>query len=128
MASGTNCCMCDFSFVLDAAYSELVLSPQKNRVFNMLIDEMLVEIGLPKAIVYLKCSPNVLLCRIESRNRPFEQQITNNQVVLMTETLERKLDEVGKYIKVIRLDGNSVVLSGHECNLGIINDVIKSTI
>jgi len=128
MASYTNCCMCDFSFVLDAVYSELVLPPKRNKVFNMLIDEMLAEIGLPKAIVYLKCPPNVLLYRIKSRNRPFELQITDNQVVLVTETLERKLDEVAKYIKAIKLDGNSIVLSGHECNLGIISDVIKSAL
>ena len=118
--------ICDFSLVLDRTYSGLLLPPERDKLFNRLVDEMVNEICLPRAIVYLRCPLGILLDRIRARNRPFEQQISSKQLIPLIETLERKLDDVSKEVKIIALDSPDIVISGHECNLDKLSNLIES--
>lgn len=65
----------DHSFELDLAYARLGLVGSRRRIFESIYDEVRAELGLPTALIWLRCSPEQELTRIHARNRDVEKTI-----------------------------------------------------
>jgi deoxyguanosine kinase len=68
--------VCDFSFSLDYAYSVVSLDERKREAFNAVYNEVIADLGPPRLIVQLACSPETQMRRIRARGRSVEDRLT----------------------------------------------------
>ncbi len=67
--------VCDFSLLLDVAYSRVTLDDRARACFDSVLEEARRRVGPPEFLIYLRCDPNVQLARIRSRCRVEEKPI-----------------------------------------------------
>lgn len=70
-----NGTVCDFSFLLDSIYACILLSEKEQTVYNKLLSYITSIIGKPDYIIKLVCPDDVIVKRINDRNRHFEKSI-----------------------------------------------------
>ena len=64
----------DHSFELDMAYAEIGLDGSRKEIFASIYREIRAEIGLPCALVFITCSADEGLRRVQDRGRSFRGQ------------------------------------------------------
>ncbi len=105
--------VCDFSLFLDLAYADVTLSESERKAFISVHNEIVSKIGYPKALIYLRCDPVVLLNRIKNRQRVYEQGITVNYLSQVIKAIEKKIFDM-ENIKIIVIDTDRINFIEHD--------------
>lgn len=100
--------ICDYSLTLDKAYADVTLSPKRQQIFFSIAKELENEIGQPSKILYLKCPENILLKRIQERNRSFESSIDIGYLQALSETIDTRMKEMAKKIDVLEINSHEI--------------------
>jgi len=67
--------ICDYSFSLDKIYASLLLTEQEKQVYDCIYNYIIDVICTPHCIVKLTCPDDIIVKRIEMRNRDYESKI-----------------------------------------------------
>ena len=78
---------CDFSLLLDLAYSDVTLNRGKRSAFSVLYREIRKELPNPDLFIHLVCDPEIELERIRLRGRHVEQSITVDYLAAINRAL-----------------------------------------
>lgn len=98
----------DFSLVQDLAYADLNLSGKRHNIFCEIEKELRDEIGFPDLLIHLICPADVLLRRIQARNRDAEKNITVEYLDALNSSLENRVKFIKPKIQVVALNSNDV--------------------
>ncbi len=102
----------DNSMLLDRAYSDVTLTGKRHELFNLLADELEQELGSPKSIIYIKCSPKTALERIKARRVAVEQSISLAYLEALDSAISRQIEAMGKcqgkIVNVITVDSEII--------------------
>lgn len=98
--------VCDFSFLLDAAYAQVSLNPANRHAFTPVLQQIKEELGPPQLLVALNCSSEIEMNRIEVRGRTEESQIGLGFLTQLNSAIEYELQSVRESIIVV--DVNSI--------------------
>lgn len=96
--------VCDLSFLLDRAYVDVTLPEDERRVFLAVLEEVQRQLGPPALYVYLECSPEEELRRVQSRGRETEKTISIDYLSALNEALAEHVDTAAASTKVLRID------------------------
>lgn len=99
--------VCDFSLTLDFAYAEMNLSDTRCAAFSSVMAELILEIGQPSGIIYIKCKEDALLKRIRNRNRKMEEAISIDYLSSLTSFMEKNLEKKQKTIPILEIDNSN---------------------
>lgn len=88
--------ICDFSLEQDWAYAKNNLNSQEWQSFLFVYEEAIRQIQPPDLIVFLDCPEEVLLSRIKTRGRKYENSIDVKYIQNIISVLEGHL-EICKY-------------------------------
>lgn len=98
--------VCDFSLVQDGAYADLNLANNKHRIFSDIEQDLRAEIGFPDLLIHLNCPANVLLARIQNRNRAAEKNISIEYLDALNQAIGVRVQNCKENIKVLEIDSN----------------------
>src|SRR5271165_1079478 len=96
--------VCDFSFSLDRAYSEVSLDNRKRRAFEAVYEEVLADIGPPQLVVHLKCASEIQMHRIHVRGRQQESAITSHFLSLLNSQIEAEMNNLSESVARTSVD------------------------
>lgn len=110
--------VCDFSLYLDYAYADVTLNTETEKaVFLSLFNEVVNQISEPDLLIYLKCPSDVLLYRIQKRDRKMESNITIEYLNKLIKSIENK---------IYKSNANIIVLNSDQINFAYnVNDQKK---
>jgi len=91
----------DHSFELDMAYAQIGLEGSRREIFSAIYHEIRDEIGLPRALVFIRCSAEEAIRRIRSRGRPFEDNITVEFLADLQRELGRRAAKIAGTVPVV---------------------------
>ena len=97
----------DHSFELDMAYAEMGLEGKRKEIFASIYREIRSEIGLPRALVFIDCSPGEAFRRISARGRSFEENITPVFLANLQRALKRRITAIAGTIPVVTVDSET---------------------
>lgn len=97
-ASDSRNMVCDFAMFQDLAYA--ALSPDLH-ILESIYDRLIDQVGLPNAIIKLKCAPEIQLERIRRRGRLPEQSIDRTYLNDLHQRIEERL---GKMLQGYQID------------------------
>lgn len=118
--------ICDFSLYLDRAYADVTLNPQRKKIYLDVLNELIQEIGLPDILIYIKCSENTLLERIQTRGRKNEKDITFSYLRAMTLSIENNIKLFSEKSELVILDSeDSDILQGRKYTSKMIDSIRK---
>jgi len=63
---------CDFSIEKDLVYARMNLKVSELKIFETVYDHVIKEVGLPRAVIYIDLSKNIMRRRIFQRGRQYE--------------------------------------------------------
>jgi deoxyadenosine/deoxycytidine kinase len=120
--------VCDFSFTLDRAYSEVSLDARKRRAFEAVYEEVLADIGPPRMVVQLKCSPDAQTDRIRARGRHQESAITSHFLSSLNTQIEREMNNLSKSVASISVDSHTTNFAedvdvGERCRRDVLSTI-----
>lgn len=98
--------MMDHSFELDMAYAAVGLSGSRKSIFDDIYREIMVEIGGPKALVFVRCQTKHALARVRARARPGEENISLGFLERLCGELERRITTVANETPVVCVDSS----------------------
>ena len=90
------------------AYAEVGLKGTRKNIFASIYREVRSEIGLPRALVFITCSPEESLGRIRARGRSFEGNITLEFLTSLQRELERRIAAVADTVPVVTVDSEAM--------------------
>lgn len=123
-----NYIVCDYSFYLDLAYSDITLNTNAQKIiFSKVMEEVFRQISPPDFVIYLECPTGVLLNRIQKRGRDFEKTITIEYLSVLSEAIEKRMREY-KSNSIISLDSNKINFADNIDHQKIVLDLIKSKV
>jgi len=96
--------VCDFSFSLDRAYSELSLDKGKRRAFEAVYEEVLADLGPPRLVVQLQCTPQTQIHRIHARGRQQESAITPLFLGSLNSQIEAEMNNLRESVARMSVD------------------------
>jgi deoxyadenosine/deoxycytidine kinase len=105
-ASSTSRRVCDFSFLLDRAYADLNLGGSRRSVFDEVYDEVVAEVGSPRVLVYLHCTPRTQLQRIKARGRREERSLSIGYIADVNAAVRRSMSRLNGNVRVLSLDSD----------------------
>ena len=97
----------DHSFELDMAYAEVSLEGSRKDIFLSIYREIRNEIGLPRALVSITCSPEETFRRIRARGRSFENNITVEFLAELQRELKRRIATIVGTVPVVTIDSEA---------------------
>ena len=127
LASGLDF-ICDFSFILDRAYSEVTLDDNARQVFAAVYEEALKRVPSPELLVHLYCDVDIQLQRIRQRGRKQEKAISHDYLSELDRALEINIDRWAKSLPVIRLDSGQVDFAHNPATKKAISEQILSAL
>jgi deoxyadenosine/deoxycytidine kinase len=95
---------CDFSFLQDLTYANINLRTSQREVFQELYDEILEELGPPRVLIYLQCSPSIELKRIKYRGRPEGRRLNVDDIQEIDDNLLHLVSSVREPTRVLTID------------------------
>lgn len=116
--------VCDYSTVLDIAYAKIGLGGNKLKIFEQMTHEICQDIGKPKAIIYLQCSPEEELKRIKKRARNIEKNITINFLDSLNFEIQKNI-LLTKNIKIIDINSQQYDFVNNQGHQILILDRVK---
>ena len=106
--------VCDFSLMLDLVFADVTLTEKEKKVFLAVYNEVSEQVSFPDVIVYLQCSPEILLERIKKRGREIEKTITVDYLKSLDEALAKRIKEVENKIKIITINSEKYDFAHNE--------------
>lgn len=100
--------ICDFSLLQDMAYADVNLAGERHRIFCELEKELRAEIGLPNLLISLSCPPEILLLRINARNREAEKTIDLKYLLDLNRAIMVRAQKISSDVQVINIDSNKI--------------------
>ncbi len=104
--SSEKIAICDFSFLLDMAYAKVGLDDNKLEAFEKVYSEIQREFGPPSLLIYLECSAETELGRIQRRGRSEEKMITLEFLDSLNNALKKEVEKYQGHPKVITIDSS----------------------
>lgn len=102
--SGTHKNFCDFSLLLDLAYSRVTLHGRRLTIFEEVFREIWSELGPPELLVYLRCDPETELKRIRDRAREVEKSIDIGYLLALNSSLDAVITEYQRSLRILEID------------------------
>ncbi|MGE4385678.1 MAG: deoxynucleoside kinase [Endomicrobiaceae bacterium] len=96
----------DYSLEQDYAYAKNNLTSSELLAFETVFNEIIQQVGQASIVVYIKCPIELLLNRIEKRNRRLEKAITYDYLDGMINALEKRLNN--GYINYVTIDSDKM--------------------
>jgi deoxyadenosine/deoxycytidine kinase len=100
--------VCDYSLTLDKAYADVTLPPPRRKLFFSIAQELESEIGPPSRIIYLKCPEEVLLNRIQKRNRSFESSIDISYLQALSKAIDVRMKGMANMVDVLEINSHEI--------------------
>lgn len=101
---GDKSFICDFSIILDKAFAEVTLPPERKTIFFQIADEIENEIGIANKIFFLNPPLNVLQSRIKNRGREFEQNIPADYLSNINEAIKTQIHEYKNKTEIVEVE------------------------
>ena len=79
----------DYVFAKDRIFAERTLTPEQLTTYNTRHSQIKTRITPPVLAIYMSDSPDSILTRIQSRNRPYEQRIEIASLRSLSESYDR---------------------------------------
>jgi deoxyadenosine/deoxycytidine kinase len=102
--------ICDFSLLLDYAFSDVTLLGKQRAVFQSVFDAVTEELHPPSVIIHLRCPPEILLQRIKRRGREVEKTITLDYLMALDQAIKRVLEQKHDQNRIISIDSDTIDL------------------
>lgn len=96
----------DYSLEQDYAYAKNNLILSEILAFDTVFNEIIQQVGQASIVVYIKCPIEILLKRIEKRNRRVEKAITYDYLNGMINALEERLNN--GHINYVTIDSDKM--------------------
>ena len=97
----------DHSFELDMAYADIGLQGTRKEVFASIYREIRNEVGLPRALVFIACSPEEALRRIRARARSFEENVALDFLANLQLELKRRIARIADTVPIVSIDSET---------------------
>ena len=115
--------ICDYSLVLDYAYANIGLKDKKLEIYKNILNEIYVDISIPKLIIYLKCSSQEELARIKLRGREVEKEISIDFLESLNNSINNSIEQ--RKEKILIIDSEKYNFVTNEKDKEIILSLIK---
>ena len=102
-----KCFACDFSLLLDHAYANVTLDGTRLDTFKRVYNEACSHLPPPSLLVFLQCSPEVELERIEARGRSVEKNITIGYLNSVNASLTSLVSALPETRNILYLDSEN---------------------
>jgi deoxyadenosine/deoxycytidine kinase len=96
--------VCDFSFLLDAAYAEMGLQGSQLAAFRTVYAEIKKELPPPALVIHLQCDPEIELARIRARGREVEKTITVEFLRSLNEAVTAQINKAKEHVPILTID------------------------
>jgi len=106
--------VCDFSPLLDRAYSHVTLDKEKQSAFAAVYSEVRNELSSPKLLIHLICDPSIELDRVRRRGRDIEKAITTQYLQAINRALNELVNTTCTSWKVLSVDSGLVDFAENE--------------
>lgn len=120
--------ICDYSLLLDHAYADIGLTDTKYKIYESLLFELYSDIDFPTLIIFLECSSNEELKRIQHRNRDVESDISIDFLDSLNSAVSERLTK--EKIKILKIDSEKYNFATNkkdqEYVVSLIKDKLKS--
>jgi len=98
--------VCDFSLLLDIAYSNVTLPEREQLVFRKVVEEAESHIVYPDVVIYIECAPKTALRRIKERKRREERSIQLEYIVSLHDALREEIEKARGTIHILSIDAD----------------------
>lgn len=103
-----NFLICDFSFLQDLAYIDILDATEEARnIFDNTYKYIQNTVGNPDVIIHIKCPIELALDRIKSRNRKSEQCVSSKYLAKLDESLKIRLQKQRRFSKIVEIDDDN---------------------
>lgn len=123
LAGGGSPVLADYVFEKNRIFAAMTLSPRDLEIWRRLYDVLAPEIRLPDLTVYLKADVDVLMDRIQVRNRPFERDLERDYMARLVDAYDRFfLDWPGRLLVI---DVSQLDFVGSEADLAAVRALVE---
>lgn len=96
--------ICDFALFQDLAYAAMSRLPDDYGALAAIHDRLAARLSSPDLIVYVRCSVDEQLARIQQRDREPERAITRSYLETLSANIEAELQRTLPDVPVIEVD------------------------
>lgn len=83
----SNMSICDYSFALDRIYASLLLTEKEKRIYDYIYSYISTAIYKPRCIVKLICPNDVIVKRMQKRNRAYESKMDRSFLLKLNQAV-----------------------------------------
>jgi deoxyguanosine kinase len=94
----------DYTFEKDALFARINLQGDELEMYHRVHTALAEKIILPDLILYLRASPEVLMQRISSRDRPYERNMERAYIEQLYSEYESFFDDANRGASVLAID------------------------
>ena len=113
----------DYLFTKCLLFAKVNLPEQEFRLYQKLFDIIHQQLVKPELLIYLHAPVSKLQQNIKKRNRPYEQDITDQYLFNIQETYTRYIKHHN--IKTIFIDATNADFLGNEKHLKVVLDALE---
>lgn len=114
----------DHSAVVHRSYANLNKIEDIERPVYQALDALTEVTSPPDLLVNLVCPAEVIMDRIRKRGRSFESEVTIDYVRALNAEMQKQVEAVSRYMRVLHLDAASYDLDAHPEHNDKIIDII----
>jgi deoxyguanosine kinase len=103
--------ICDYAVLQDLAYARLYADPAHFDTMFLVFQHLYSPLGWPSVLVYLQCSVETQLSRINSRARPAERGISSAYLLKLNQAIEQVIARVKPRTEVVIISTEHIALS-----------------
>ena len=103
-SKGQSLVVCDFSFVLDAAYAHVSLDRGDLKAFLGVLAQVREHLGPPQLLISLNCPPGTEMSRIHARGRAAESRIDLAFLENLNTAIASELQRLGQSVPILEVD------------------------
>lgn len=118
--------VCDYSLVLDRAYANANLNHGKLAAFDAVWTEIVADVGQPDVIIYLNCSPAILVDRIIARSRPEESEIGIDYITKLDSAIKQELMLLNWPVPVLQIDSGVIDFAAGSTSAAFETELLSS--
>jgi deoxyguanosine kinase len=124
---GTRSISCDYSLLLDLAYSRVTLKGKRLAIFEEVFREAWGEVGPPNLLVYLRCDPETELKRIRRRGRKVEKSIDTGYLSALHASVDSVVSQFRSTLNILEIDSAATNFAElNEVRIDVRNKVLKA--
>jgi deoxyguanosine kinase len=127
LESGSNL-IADYTFEKDALFARLNLSGDELDTYFSVHQALAEKLPLPDLVVYLQAETNVLMQRIELRDRPYERNMDRGYIDSLNQAYEAFYNEEHAGAPVLRINTNQLNYVANETDLDLVENRIRQTL